>query len=90
MSIEPERILSPQIELITFSEWKDYELLDSGGGRKLERFGKYVLDRPEPEAIWKTVLSEESWAAADGKYQLGTDQNLGYWQKKNSARSTPK
>ena len=32
--------------------WKDYELLDSGRGEKLERFGEYVLARPEPKALW--------------------------------------
>ena len=40
---------------------KDYELFDSGEGEKLERFGKYVLIRPEPQAIWQRVLSPDSW-----------------------------
>ena len=43
------------------SSWKDYELIDSGDFEKLERFGKFVLIRPEPQAIWKKVLSEEQW-----------------------------
>ncbi|MEX2235765.1 MAG: class I SAM-dependent methyltransferase [Cyclobacteriaceae bacterium] len=41
--------------------WKDYELIDAGDFEKLERFGKYILIRPEPQAIWKKVLSEEEW-----------------------------
>lgn len=41
--------------------WKDYELLDSGRGEKLERFGEYVLARPEPKALWDKTLSEEEW-----------------------------
>ena len=41
--------------------WKDYELMDSGEFEKLERFGKYILIRPEPQAIWKKVLSEDDW-----------------------------
>jgi 23S rRNA (cytosine1962-C5)-methyltransferase len=41
--------------------WKDYELLDSGRGEKLERFGKYVLSRPEPKALWDKQMSEEEW-----------------------------
>jgi 23S rRNA (cytosine1962-C5)-methyltransferase len=41
--------------------WKEYELIDSGDFEKLERFGKYILIRPEPQAIWKRVLSEEEW-----------------------------
>ncbi|MBR5724347.1 MAG: class I SAM-dependent methyltransferase [Bacteroidales bacterium] len=41
--------------------WKDYELLDSGGGEKLERFGAYVLARPEPKALWDKSLPEAEW-----------------------------
>ena len=44
--------------------WKDYELLDSGRGEKLERFGKYVLIRPEPKALWDKGLSEDKWRRA--------------------------
>jgi len=42
-------------------DWKDYELLDSGGGEKLERFGAYVLARPEPKALWNKTMSEGEW-----------------------------
>jgi 23S rRNA (cytosine1962-C5)-methyltransferase len=45
------------------ASWKDYELIDSGEGQKLERFGKYTLIRPEPQAIWSKVLPEKEWAA---------------------------
>lgn len=41
--------------------WKDYELLDSGQGYKLERFGKFVLSRPEPKALWDPSLSQAEW-----------------------------
>ena len=41
--------------------WKEYELIDSGDGEKLERFGGYVLIRPEPQAIWKRVLADKEW-----------------------------
>ena len=41
--------------------WKEYELLDSGNGEKLERFGKYVLRRPEPKALWTPSLPEAEW-----------------------------
>ncbi|HON54698.1 MAG TPA: class I SAM-dependent methyltransferase [Bacteroidales bacterium] len=43
------------------SEWKDYELIDSGDFQKLERFGRYVLIRPEPKALWKPSLSDREW-----------------------------
>jgi len=42
-------------------DWKDYELIDSGNGEKLERFGAYVLARPEPKALWNKSLGEAEW-----------------------------
>ncbi|MCQ2184153.1 MAG: class I SAM-dependent methyltransferase [Bacteroidales bacterium] len=45
-------------------DWKDYELLDSGRGEKLERFGSYILARPEPKALWDKTLSEKEWMSA--------------------------
>ena len=44
-------------------EWKDYELLDSGGGMKLEKFGGFVLARPEPKALWDKDMSDEQWSS---------------------------
>lgn len=41
--------------------WKDYELIDSGDFEKLERYGKYVLIRPEPKALWHKSLPKEQW-----------------------------
>lgn len=43
------------------TNWKDYELLDSGAGEKLERFGAYILSRPEPKALWDKTLPENEW-----------------------------
>ena len=48
--------MNPEIQFLTSDNWLDYELLDSGEGQKLERFGKYVFVRPEIEAIWKKSL----------------------------------
>ena len=47
--------------LLTPPAWPDYELIDSGDFMKLERFGPYVLARPEPQAIWDCSLSEAEW-----------------------------
>lgn len=41
--------------------WKDYELIDSGRFEKLERFGPYIMIRPEPKALWDRSLSEQEW-----------------------------
>ena len=50
---------------------KDYELLDSGDGLKLERYGKFVLSRPDPQVLWKKKLSEDVWQNADAIFQKG-------------------
>ena len=49
------------MKLLHPASWKDYQLIDSGDFEKLERFGKYTLIRPEPQALWQKVLSEEEW-----------------------------
>jgi len=43
----------------------DYELLDSGNGKKLERYGKVVLSRPDPQALWSPLLPASQWSAAN-------------------------
>ena len=43
------------------TSWADYELLDSGDGEKLERFGSYVLARPEPKALWDKSMTQAEW-----------------------------
>ena len=50
------------------TQWKDYELLDCSGGEKLERWGKYVLRRPDPQAIWQTP-KDGAWERADAVYR---------------------
>lgn len=47
---------------------EDYELIDSGDGRKLERFGKYVLARPCSQAMWRPELSDDRWNRADASF----------------------
>lgn len=47
--------------LLTPTHWKSYQLIDSGGFEKLERFGKYVLARPEPQAVWDKSLPDAEW-----------------------------
>jgi 23S rRNA (cytosine1962-C5)-methyltransferase len=44
---------------------KEYELLDSGEGKKLERYGSFVMSRPDPEAMWKRNLNDKEWEKAD-------------------------
>jgi len=63
------------------SRWKDYALLDSGDGLKLERFGKYVFVRPESQAMWKRSLEKE-WKNADAFFQPTGEESGGHWDFK--------
>jgi 23S rRNA (cytosine1962-C5)-methyltransferase len=56
------------MQLLTTPGWADYELLDSGNGQRLEKFGKYVISKPDPQTIWKPSLSEAEWDRADAKF----------------------
>lgn len=67
-------------DFISTSSWNDYELLDSGNGQKLERFGKFLLIRPEAEAIWKPAGSPQEWQKADAIFQPAPEENGGHWQ----------
>lgn len=61
--------------------FKDYELIDSGDGEKLERFGCNILRRPEPQAVWHRTMSEEEWKAqADASFlRLKDSDERGEW-----------
>jgi len=61
-------------------QWAEYELMDSGDGRKLERFGEYTLIRPEPQAKWKAKLGPARWIAADGEFVKGRAGRPGEWK----------
>jgi len=70
----------PRLELLSPTGWRDYELLDSGSGQKLERFGPYRLVRPEAEAVWKPALPESEWRSADAFYKPAPEENGGHWE----------
>ncbi|MDZ4158849.1 MAG: class I SAM-dependent methyltransferase [Anaerolineaceae bacterium] len=69
----------PTLELVRPPEWTDYELIDSGGGMKLERFGRFRLSRPEAEAVWQPRLPQSEWDSADATYQPAPEENGGHW-----------
>lgn len=56
------------MQLLVTKGWDDYDLLDSGNGRRLERFGKYIISKPDPQTIWKPHLDLAQWQKADAKY----------------------
>ena len=49
-------------------KWRDFELLDCSRGEKLERWGRYTVVRPDPQAIWDTPRSDRRWQHCDGRY----------------------
>ena len=69
----------PKIDLLFSPHWTDYELLDSGAGQKLERFGPYTFSRPDVQALWKKSLAEENWQAADAFFVPSGEESGGHW-----------
>jgi len=61
-----------------------YALLDSGAGRKLERFGEVVVNRPEPQAMWSQRLSQSAWNAAHGLFDGSDEEEQGRWTYKGN------
>ena len=61
-------------------DWKDYELLDCGGGEKLERWDRQILVRPDPQAIWETDKGTRLWRGATGRYSRSSSGG-GHWDK---------
>ena len=60
-----------EIKIFYSKDWVDYELLDTGEGKKLERFGPYTFIRPYEDAVWSKTLTKEvqkTWKNADGKF----------------------
>ncbi len=73
--------MSRHLSLISTSGFADYQLLDSGGGRKLEKFGKITVDRPEPQALWQPRLGKPEWAKAHAVFSAsGEDDEKGKWR----------
>ncbi len=71
--------LYPEIQITVSDGWKDYELLDSGDGLKLERFGSFTFIRPEAQAIWKKALPESIWKKASASFLSTGEENGGHW-----------
>ena len=67
-------------------KWQDYELLDCGGGEKLERWDKQFLVRPDPQAIWETPHKNPAWKRANARY-LRSQTGGGHWEKRPCRRA---
>ena len=61
--------------------WKDYEVIDTSSGEKLERWGKYILVRPDPQVIWNTPKDDPLWRKFDARYARSSTGG-GQWAQK--------
>lgn len=68
--------------------WADYALLDSGGGRKLERYGPYRVVRPEPQCLWTPRLPDSAWASADAVFDPSDEEDAGRWRFRGQPAQT--
>lgn len=65
--------------------WADYGLIDSGGGRKLERYGRFLVVRPEPQCLWAPALPAARWEAADAVFDPSDEEDAGRWKLRGLA-----
>src|SRR3546814_9584301 len=88
----PQRRVADLLPLHTLvgEAWGDYGLIDSGGGRKLERYGRYRFIRPEPQAMWTPALPVSDWDQADGDFNPASDEDGGGDRKSTSLHSRHK
>lgn len=69
------------LSIVSSAGFGDYALLDCGAGRKLERFGKIIVDRPEAQALWQPVLPKAEWGKAHAVFSAsGEDDEKGRWR----------
>lgn len=69
------------LHLLTPTGWNDYELIDSGDFEKLERFGKYITIRPEPQALWDKSLTNQEWEKQAHVRFVSKSSSSGEWKK---------
>src|ERR1035437_8433332 len=67
--------------LLSPEKFQDYELIDCGDFEKLERFGKYIAIRPEPQAVWSKKLSNGEWEKTAHVKFIQKGSNSGEWKK---------
>jgi 23S rRNA (cytosine1962-C5)-methyltransferase len=70
-----------RLQVLATPGFADYQLIDSGNGRKLERFGRFTVDRPEPQAMWRPACEPGVWLGADAQFKGGGEESgSGRWR----------
>lgn len=80
--------VAEESQVMRTSGWGDYALLDSGNGRKLERYGPYKVVRPEPQCLWTPRLPQSEWDAADAIFDPSDEEDAGRWRFRGKPRET--
>jgi 23S rRNA (cytosine1962-C5)-methyltransferase len=75
---QPQIAASPSV--LRTTAWDHYALVDSGGGRKLERFGPYRVVRPEPQCLWRPSTNDPAWTRADAVFDPEGEDDAGRWR----------
>lgn len=81
-------VITGPLQLLESRGFNDYRLLDSGKGRKLERFGRIVVDRPEQQAFWQPRLDAKVWEAAHAVFSGEGDEDAGKWRVNGAVPET--
>ncbi len=82
--VRPSPLLAETPSVMRATGWTDYQLIDSGGGRKLERYGGYTVARPEPQCLWRPRLAEDTWTGADAVFDPAEEEDAGRWRFKGA------
>ncbi len=72
--------IESEINMWLADKWKDYEVIDTSDGEKLEKWGRYTLVRPDPQVIWKTEKKNQLWKRADAGYKRSSSGG-GKWSE---------
>lgn len=68
-------------------DWDDYEILDMANGEKLERWGNYILERPDPQIVWQDKTFKDKWKKVDAIYHR-SKKGGGYWENINDIKAS--
>src|SRR5687768_2868929 len=73
------------MKLLIGNQWNEYQLLDSGNGKRLEQFGKYIIVKPDPQCLWKPSLPKSEWDKANAVFTPSAKNNSekGSWNTKD-------
>jgi 23S rRNA (cytosine1962-C5)-methyltransferase len=80
MEPQPRPAIAPAAMVMRTGAWDAYGLIDSGAGRKLERYGAYRIVRPEPQCLWRPALAESVWDCADATFDPEGEEDAGRWR----------